>query len=127
MVKRKGCSSDQIEINDRCYDVKGKGNIIDLLRAANCYDALASMKDYLNSREDLGSSNFQTITKSVIKACLLPDNHFENSDIPFHSKSIDAVVKHSKREPHKGVLPSGHRGDFIQLRNCHGTMTFLSS
>jgi hypothetical protein len=127
MSKKLGCPDGQFRINDRCYDIKGKGNIIDLLRATNCYDALASLKNHIESGKDLASSNFRDISKSVIKACLLQDNHFENSDIPFHSKSIDAVAKHSKREPHKGVLPGGHRGDFIRLRNCHGTMTFQSS
>lgn len=127
MPKKLGCPKDQVNIRGKCYDVKGRGSYTDLLMASSCYDALASMEDFIDSGKRLDSPIFRDISKSVIKACLLPDDYFEHSEIPFHSKSIDAVVKRSKREPHKGVLPSGHRGDFIQLRNCHGTMTFPSS
>ena len=127
MVKREGCKSGQVKINGRCYDLKGSGNITDLLVASNCYDKLAVMKDYMESGKDIDSKNFKEITRSVIGSCVLPDEYYEYKSMPFHSESINAVVKRSRREPHKGVLPSGHRGDFIKLRNCHGTMTFWSS
>ena len=89
--------------------------------------SLVSLKKLNDSKRKMNNPEFKNRIKSVINTCLNEKDKKRNLKIPVHFKDMDAVTKHSKIFHHKGVLPSGHRGDLVKIRNGHGTLAFFPS
>lgn len=104
MVKRDDCS-------------KNKEN--------ECDKTLERLEKYLlTENRERPSQEFKEIMKSVLKSCsYTPPKYFTMDDIdsPIHVKSWDMIIKHAKVCLRKGILPNGHRGDYIKVKNGHGT------
>lgn len=120
------CSEDSILINGECVPILTCNKPLhqDLIHASNCYSLLSSLKDWQNYHESYDDPKFIGMLNHTLSECLR-DEKKTTKEIPIHFKKLDGVAKHAKISKHKGVRPSDHRGDFIKIRNGHGTLTMF--
>ena len=117
MVKRVGCPVGQEKKNGKCEEIRNQ--------RTKCNESLERLEDYLFSRNrNRSSQEFKEIMKDVVNfcGCISPmDSDEKDIDPLINVKSLDMVAKHAKVYPHRGTLPSGHRGDLLKVRNGHGS------
>lgn len=83
---------------------------------SKCDNAKEGLIKYLKTNNNFNSYEFQRIVDSFFESCNSKDRSSSNV---IHEKRLDCIAKKSFVYPNKGKLPSGHRGDFIKMRNGH--------
>lgn len=83
---------------------------------SRCDRAKEDLIQYLKTNNNFNSHEFQRIVDFFFESC--NSENRSNSNV-IHEKRLDCIAKKSFVYHNKGKLPSGHRGDFIKMRNGH--------